>query len=231
MTISVAFSCEIEGERNGGKPIVSVPPIPIIVTSYYNLNSVDRDFESLCRVWFNFGAISLMVHWPSELGLCRRFAPVVALRRPGRRRPSTGRRPEAHDLSRPGTRKNAPILKRTHPLWMVLQASDECAKMTWVKIYFPKSRFPQSSRWRVFTEVFPRLCEYTISSPSTCSTHIKSFLLAFSWRCWRFFFHLEAPWLVRGSPDALIRPMWCNKGIRWPGSPGVFTYPPARSGG
>jgi hypothetical protein len=63
-------------------------------------------------VRFNFGAICLMVHWPSELRLCRRFAPTVALRRPGRRRASAGRRPEVPDLSRPGTQKSAPILKR-----------------------------------------------------------------------------------------------------------------------
>jgi hypothetical protein len=64
-------------------------------------------------VRFNLGTMRLAERWPRELGLCRRFAPTVALRRPGRRRPSAGRRPEAPDLSRPGTQKSAPILKRT----------------------------------------------------------------------------------------------------------------------
>jgi hypothetical protein len=70
-------------------------------------------------VRFSLGTICLMVHWPSELGLCRRFAPVDGLRRPGRRTATTGRRPEAPDLSRPGTRKSAPILKRTRRRLMV----------------------------------------------------------------------------------------------------------------
>jgi len=90
------------------------------------------------RVRFNFWAICLIVHWPSEFGPLQappppllppplrdgrgedmwkgvQIAPMVALQRPGRRRPSTGRRPEAPDLSRPGTRKNVPHFE-THPL-------------------------------------------------------------------------------------------------------------------
>ena len=35
----------------------------------------------LCRVRFNFGAICLMVHWPSELRLCRRHPHLCFLPR------------------------------------------------------------------------------------------------------------------------------------------------------
>jgi hypothetical protein len=55
---------------------------------------------------FQFWGNLLMVRWPGELRLCRRHPHLDG----GGRLLAAGLKP---DLSRPGTQKSAPILKRT----------------------------------------------------------------------------------------------------------------------
>ena len=93
------------------------PRMKRALTGHFSIKPRDRRYGATkparhCKVKMqrvcpiSVGCILAPAKLPSELGLFRRFAPAVALRRPvnrrdfGRRRPSTGRRPEAPDLSR-----------------------------------------------------------------------------------------------------------------------------------